>query len=205
MNMKRLLSTLTAVVMLAAMSTTAFAAEPTMPDKNGNVSIGKDEVTIGIEGRVEPITLAATCNISTYLSIDPNQPESKQFVSPVITVTNDCNAPITLYAASMKATGNAPKVVASDKYSAEGWRQLNKTQTHSNIALGLLDDSSRTRTSRSTLKKSPSTRWRWPAKWHCASLAALRRQRANPSAATSHGASARDSKAERCPFNIPAF
>lgn len=140
MNMKRLLSTLTAVVMLAAMSTTAFAAEPTMPDENGNVSIGKDEVTIGIEGRVEPITLAATCNINTYLSIDPNQPESKQFVSPVITVTNDCNAPITLYAASMKATGNAPKVVANDKYSAEGWRQLNRTQTHANIALGLLDE-----------------------------------------------------------------
>lgn len=139
MNMKKLLCTLTAVVMLAAMTTTAFAAEPTMPDNNGNVSIGKDEVTIGIEGRVEPITLAATCNISTYLSINPNQPESQQFVSPVITVTNDCNAPITLYAVGMKATGNAPKVVANDKYSLEGWRQLNRTQTRGNIALGLRD------------------------------------------------------------------
>lgn len=140
MKMKRLVSTLSAAIMVMAMSTAAFAAEPTMPDKNGNVSIGKEEVTVGIEGRVEPITLAATCNINTYLSIDPNQPESKQFVSPVITVTNDCNAPITLYTASLKATGNAPKVVAKDKFSAEGWRQLNRTQTHANIALGLVSE-----------------------------------------------------------------
>ncbi len=135
--MKKLLSIILAAVMLTAMTTTAFAAEPVMPDSNGNVSIGKDEITIGIEGRVEPITLAATCNISTYLSIDPNQPEGQQFISPVITVSNDCNAPITLYAVGMKATGSAPKVVANDKYSAEGWRQLSRAQTHANIALGL--------------------------------------------------------------------
>jgi hypothetical protein len=137
--MKKLLSIILAAVMLTAMTTTAFAAEPVMPDSNGNVSIGKDEITIGIEGRVEPITLAATCNISTYLSIDPNQPEGQQFISPVITVSNDCNAPITLYAVGMKATGSAPKVVANDKYSAEGWRQLSRAQTHANIALGLKD------------------------------------------------------------------
>jgi|LSQX01.3.fsa_nt_gb hypothetical protein len=137
--MKKLLSIVLAVVMLTAMTTTAFAAEPIMPDQNGNVSIGKDEITIGIEGRVEPITLAATCNISTYLSIDPNQPVGQQFISPVITVSNDCNAPITLYAVGMKATGSAPKVVAHDKYSAEGWQQLSRAQTHANIALGLKD------------------------------------------------------------------
>lgn len=137
-NMKKLLALCLALVTLLGLSTSAFAAGLVMPDQNGNVAItGKDEVTIGIEGRVEPITLAATCNISTYLSIDPNQPEVDQFVSPVITISNDCNAPITLYASGMKAVGNAPKVVAHDKFSAEGWRQLNKTQTHENIALGL--------------------------------------------------------------------
>lgn len=136
-KMKRLVSLFLALATLLALSTTAFAAGLVMPDQNGNVAIGKDEVTIGIEGRVEPITLAATCNISTYLSIDPNQAEDKQFVSPIITVRNDCNAPITLYAVGMKATGNAPKVVAHDKFSADDWRQLNKSQTHENIALGL--------------------------------------------------------------------
>lgn len=139
MNMKKMFSAITVTVMLAAMTTAAFAAEPVMPDQNGNVSIGKEEITIGIEGRVEPITLAATCNISTYLYINPNQPENSQFVSPVITVTNDCNAPISLYAVDVKATGNAPKVVSDNKYSAESWRQLSKTQTRANIALGLLD------------------------------------------------------------------
>lgn len=139
MRMKRLISAIVAAVMLAAMTATAFAAGPVMPDQDGNVSIGKEEITIGIEGRVESITLAATCNISTYLSIDPNQPEGRQFVSPVITVTNDCNAPITLYAVGVKATGSAPKAVNHNKYSAEGWRQLNRTQTQANIALGLLD------------------------------------------------------------------
>jgi len=139
MKTKKLISIIAAVVMLAAISSTAFAAEPVMPDKDGNVSIGKEEVTIGVEGLVEPITLAATCNIGTYLSIDPNQPEGKQFVSPVIAVTNDCNAPITLYAVGMKATGNAPKVVDNDKYNERGWSQLNRTQTYANIALGLLD------------------------------------------------------------------
>ncbi len=136
-TMKKLLSLFLALVTLLGLSTTAFAAGPVMPDQNGNVTIGKDEITIGIEGRVKPITLAATCNISTYLSIDPNQPEDKQFVSPVITVTNDCNAPITLYAVGMKATGDAPKVVAQDKFSPEGWKQLSRVQTHANIALGL--------------------------------------------------------------------
>ena len=53
--MKKLLSIILAASMLTAMTTTAFAAEPVMPDSNGNVSIGKDEITIGIEGRVEPI------------------------------------------------------------------------------------------------------------------------------------------------------
>ncbi len=136
-KIKKLLSLFLALVTLLGLSTTAFAAGLIMPDQNGNVAIGKDEVTIGIEGRVEPITLAATCNISTYLSIDPNQPEDKQFISPVITVTNDCNAPITLYAVGMKATGDAPKVVGQDKFSAEGWKQLSRAQTHANIALGL--------------------------------------------------------------------
>lgn len=140
MNMKKLISLVLTLVMLIATSTTAFAAEPVMPDENGNVPISGDEVTIGIEGHVEPLTLAATCNISTYLHIDPNQPEGSQFVSPVITVTNDCNAPITLYAVSMKAAGDAPKVVTSDKYSTDGWRQLTRAQTHAAIALGLIDE-----------------------------------------------------------------
>jgi len=139
MKLKKLLILVLALVIMTAISATAFAAEPVMPDENGNVSIGRDEVTIGIEGRVEPVTLAATCNISTYLSIDPNQPEDRQFISPVITVTNDCNAPITLYAVGMKATGLAPKVVAYDKFDVEGWKQLTRTQTHANIALGLKD------------------------------------------------------------------
>lgn len=137
MKMKRLFSLLLALVMLTAISATALAAEPVMPDANGNVSIGKDEIIIGIEGRVQPITLAATCNISTYLHIDPNQPENTQFTSPTITVTNNCNAPLTLYAVGMRATGDAPKVVAVDKFTAEGWRQLTRVQTHANIALGL--------------------------------------------------------------------
>lgn len=137
MKMKKLLSLLLALVMLTAISATALAAAPVMPDANGNVSIGKDEITIGIEGRVEPITLAATCNISTYLHIDPNQPVNQQFTSPTITVTNDCNAPLTLYAVGMRATGDAPKVVASDKFTADGWKQLTRAQTHANIALGL--------------------------------------------------------------------
>lgn len=137
--MKKLISCILALTMAVSMSATAFAAEPTMPDGNGDVSLGKDEVTIGIEGRVEPITLAATVNISTYLSIDPNQPEGKQFVSPVITVTNDCNAPITLYAVDMMATGNAPLVVAQDKFTDSGWAQLTRRQTQENIALGLND------------------------------------------------------------------
>ena len=137
MKLKKLLSLVLALVMLTAMSAASLAAEPVMPDENGDVPIGKDEVTIGIIGKVEPITLAATCNISTYLSIDPNRPEGSQFISPVITVTNDCNAPITLYAVGMRATGSAPKVVAYDKYNAEGWRQLTRAQTHANIALGL--------------------------------------------------------------------
>ncbi|MEG0944776.1 MAG: hypothetical protein RSF86_14205, partial [Angelakisella sp.] len=86
------------------------------------------------------ITLAATVNISTYLAIDPNQPEGSQFVTPVITVTNDCNAPITLYAVDMRATGNAPRVVAQDKFTDSQWAQLTKRQTHDNIALGLTDN-----------------------------------------------------------------
>jgi len=139
MNMKKLLSLVLTLVILTAISATAFAAEPIMTDEDGNVPIGGDEVTIGIEGRVEPLTLAATCNISTYLHINPNQPEGSQLVSPVITVTNDCNAPITLYAVSMKATGDAPKVVTPDKYSFDGWRQLTRAQTHASIALGLVD------------------------------------------------------------------
>lgn len=139
MKLKKLLSLILALVMLTAISSTAFAAEPIMPDANGNVPIGAGETTIGIEGRVLPITLAATCNISTYLTIDPNQPEGSQFISPTISVINDCNAPLTLYAVSMKATGNAPKVVANDKYSVEGWRQLTRAQTHASIALGLKD------------------------------------------------------------------
>lgn len=139
MKMKKLFSLIIAAVVLAATTAIAFAADPVMPDQDGNISIGKDEITIGIEGRVEPITLAATCNISTYLSIDPNQPETGQFVSPVITVKNDCNAPITLYAVGLKATGNAPKVVANDMYTDDEWKQLNRTQTHANIALGLID------------------------------------------------------------------
>jgi hypothetical protein len=142
MKLKKLLSLILALVMLTVMSVTALATEPVMPDENGDVPIGKDEVTIGIEGRVVPITLAATCNISTYLTIDPNQVEGSQFISPVITVTNDCNAPITLYAVSMKATGSAPKVVAHDMYSVDGWRQLTRTQTHAYIALGLIDAAS---------------------------------------------------------------
>lgn len=142
MNMKKMISAITMIAMLATMSANAFAANLVMPDQDGNVSIGKDEVTIGIEGRVEPITLAATCNINTYLSIDPNQPDGKQLVSPVISVTNDCNAPITLYAVDMKATGHAPKVVDNEKFSLEGWRQLNRTQTQANIALGLVDEES---------------------------------------------------------------
>lgn len=137
--MKKLISAILAMTMTLSMTATAFAAEPVMPDGNGDVSLGKDEVTIGIEGRVEPITLAATVNISTYLSIDPNQPDGRQFVSPVITVTNDCNAPITLYAVDMMATGSAPRVVEHDKFTDSGWAQLNRRQTHENIALGLTD------------------------------------------------------------------
>lgn len=137
MKLKKLLSLVLALAMLTAISSTAFAAEPIMPDENGNVPIGAGETTIGIEGRVVPVTLAATCNTSTYLTIDPNQPEGSQFISPIISVINDCNAPLTLYAVSMKATGNAPKVVANDKFNAEGWRQLTRAQTHANIALGL--------------------------------------------------------------------
>lgn len=136
-KMKKLLSLLLALVTVLGLATTAFAADLVMPDANGNVAIGQDEVTIGIEGRVLPVTLAATCNITTYLSIDPNQAENKQFTSPTITVKNDCNAPLTLYTVGMKATGNAPKVVAPDKFTAEGWRQLTRAQTHSHIALGL--------------------------------------------------------------------
>ena len=65
--------------------------------------------------------------------------------------------------------------------------------------------SSRPRVSRSSLKKRVSTRCKWPAKWRCASSAALRRLRANPSAAMSHGASASSLKTARCPFNTPGF
>lgn len=138
--MKKIVSIVLALAMTAAMSATAFAAEPVMPDSGGDVSVGKDEVTIGIEGRVEPITLAATVNISTYLAIDPNQPEGSQFTTPIITVQNDCNAPITLYAVDMRATGDAPRVVAQDKFTDSQWAQLTRRQTHDNIALGLTDN-----------------------------------------------------------------
>lgn len=60
-------------------------------------------------------------------------------MSPVITVKNDCNAPITLYTIGLKATGNAPKVVSNNKYTDDEWKQLNRTRTHANIALGLQD------------------------------------------------------------------
>lgn len=103
--MKKILSILAAATVFAAATVAAFAADPVTPDRDGVISIGKDEVTIGIEGRVEPVTLAATCTINTYLSIDPNQPDGSQFVSPAIAVKNDCNAPITLYTTGMKATG----------------------------------------------------------------------------------------------------
>lgn len=138
--MKKIVSIVLALAMTAAMSATVFATEPVNPDSNGDVSVGKDEVTIGIEGRVEPITLAATVNISTYLAIDPNQPEGSQFTTPVITVQNDCNAPITLYAVDMRATGDAPRVVEMDKFTDSQWAQLTRRQTHDNIALGLTDN-----------------------------------------------------------------
>ena len=80
MNKKSLLSILTAVVLLATMTITAFAVEPTMPDHNGNVSIGKEEIIIGIEGRVEPITLAAPATSAPIFPLIPiNRRDSSWF------------------------------------------------------------------------------------------------------------------------------
>ena len=81
-----------------------------------------------------PIDLAATATLSTYLAINPNLEGNEAFISPSITVANNCNAPIVAYAVSLKSVGESPKVTAAD---AKEWSKLSSAQSREFIALGL--------------------------------------------------------------------
>lgn len=145
-NKKKLNGIMGAVLacsLCAMTALSAFAAgTPATPDGDGKISIsGTDEVTIAVDGKAEATAISGVVTLNTYFAIDANQPEGNQFTSPNIAFENTSNAPLTVSGVELKATGEAPKVVAHDKYTDEEWAQLDAASTKSNIALGLTDGS----------------------------------------------------------------
>lgn len=97
----------------------------------------EDDNRAYIYGMVDPAILSAEVTLSAYFHIAPNAPEGERFISPDITVKNTSTMPIYVDAAGMTATGDAPKVVARDKYTDQEWSRLGASETVAYIALGL--------------------------------------------------------------------
>ena len=138
--MKKLISIVLALVALCCFATPAFADPPAdlpLPTIYAPQPVDDDQSTVSLYGTVEPSILSAEVTLSTYFAIDPNAAADSRFVSPSMTIKNTSTMPIEVSALSMKATGEAPKVVPFDKYTQAQWDTLGTADTHANIALGL--------------------------------------------------------------------
>ncbi len=138
--MKKLISLALAIVALCCFSAPAFADQPVdlpLPTAYAPQPVDDDQSTVSLYGMVEPSILSAEVTLSTYFTIDPNAAPGSRFVSPSMSIKNTSTMPIEVSALSMKATGDAPKVVAFDKYTLAQWDTLGTADTHANIALGL--------------------------------------------------------------------
>ena len=123
---KSLMSIILAVVTAISISTTtAFAAEP----------IEKTSNTVLVEGTVEAIT---TLDIDVPVKVTFLIDADRNFQSADFEVVNNAPVPITVTATSIKAqSATAAKVVEENVHTDTEWDNLNKTETQSQIALGL--------------------------------------------------------------------
>lgn len=138
--MKKLVSVVLALTILCCLTVPALADpldELPLPTAYPAQPVGGVPSMVRVYGTVEPSILSAEVTLSSYFLIDPNAAQDSRFVSPNLAVKNTSTMPIEVSALSMKATGDAPKVVTVDKFSQAEWDKLGTADTHANIALGL--------------------------------------------------------------------
>lgn len=159
MKTKRIMSALLAGIMCLGMAMSAAAAETFAVPGVGDVTFGATtpgtgdgdaaqkvdnkttggNQTVDIFGQVKATTVSAEITLTSYFSIDPNQAtEADMFKSPTMKIKNTSNAPITITAKSIAGVStDAPDVV----YAADrDWASLGKTDTESEIQLGIKED-----------------------------------------------------------------
>lgn len=107
---------------------------------------GKAEIVYGGAGNVKQAVLSVTGNIDPITVLDIDVPISTSFLidgnrdfkSAEISILNHSPVPVTVSALSMQAkTGTTAKLVSFDKYTADGWDNLNGEKTQHEIAIGL--------------------------------------------------------------------
>lgn len=129
-----------AIACLVGTSVVALADDPAvlpLPDYPNVTVVDADNQVVPVYGTVDASIVSAEVTLSSYFHIDPNAAEGARFTSPEMTIKNTSTMPIYVDAVSLKATGDAPKVVAHDKYTDEEWSKLGIADTAANIALGL--------------------------------------------------------------------
>jgi opacity protein-like surface antigen len=136
-KLKTIVSLVVALVALMSCSLVALADDPVLPDYPDTTTVDDENQTVPVYGTVDASIVSAEVTLSSCFHIDPNAAEGERFVSPDMTIENTSTMPIFVDAVSLKATGDAPKVVADDKYSDEEWSKLGIADTAANIALGL--------------------------------------------------------------------
>ena len=111
-----------------------------------NTSIIKTDTVTEIVGTIQPIIITFTVPTDVGFTFNPNaKTPEESFVSTEFSLTNGCNAPLKLSISNFTTAPEALHIftdVAPDLYTTEEWAKLNKTDSESKIALGILKQGS---------------------------------------------------------------
>lgn len=121
-----------------------FAVDADISGAEGEQTSSSTGTTIS--GTVRPLRIKAAVPVDTTMIIDPNEPANYStvyndaFTASSVTFKNLCNAPLFYRLTAIAPQSSAPSIVRSDKFTVNEWKDLTKTQTLTNIAVGFAPD-----------------------------------------------------------------